>query len=166
MLQARLVARLLWSSTRGVFLAWQRLLRAPPARLQHRSDDKLSVVSASSSRKGPRRARWRKRGQRAACEPPRKRSSGSEASNEERRGAVSFNKDFPYINAKAACIKCGDGWMPGYWHWRACVHVLGMPRHFDPLANKIMCDHCCNKYPLGLYYCTFREYTPYATEAC
>ena len=38
-----------------------------------------------------------------------------------------------------------------------------MPRHFDPLADKIMCDHCHNKYPLGPYY--FPEYKPYITEA-
>ena len=38
-----------------------------------------------------------------------------------------------------------------------------MPRHFDPLADKIVCDHCRNKYPLGPYY--FPEYTPYVTEA-
>ena len=41
-------------------------------------------------------------GQRPVCKPPSKHSSGSEASNAERRGAVGFNKDFPYINAKAA----------------------------------------------------------------
>ena len=99
-----------------------------------------------------------------ARRPPDKHSSGSEASNEERRkGAIGFNKDFPYINAKAACIKCGDGWMPGYWHRRARRQLPGMPRHFDPLADKIMCDHCRNKYPLGPYY--FQEYKPYVTEA-
>ena len=97
--------------------------------------------------------------------PPIRRSSGSEASNEEWRGTAGFNKDFPYINAKAACIKCGDGWMPasGYWHWHACMHLPGMPRHFDPLGGKIMCNHCCSKYPLGLYY--FQEYKPYVTKA-
>jgi hypothetical protein len=74
----------------------------------------------------------------------------------------SLNKDFPYINAKAACIKCGDGWMPGYWHRRVRRHFPGM-RNFDPLADKIMCDHCRNKHPLGPYY--FSEYKPYVTEA-
>ena len=123
----------------------------------------MSVVSASSSRKEPRRARQRKCGQRLACRPPNKYSSGSEASNEERRGAISFNKDFLYINTKAACIKCGDGWIPGYWHRRARVHVPGVPRHFDLLADKIMCDHCHNKYPLGLYY--FQQYKAYMTKA-
>ena len=38
-----------------------------------------------------------------------------------------------------------------------------MLRHFDPLADKIMCDQCRNKYPLGPYY--FPEYKPYVTEA-
>ena len=33
----------------------------------------------------------------------------------------------------------------------------------SPLADKIMCNHCRNKYPLGLYY--FPEYKPYITEA-
>jgi hypothetical protein len=131
--------------------------------LHHRTDDELSIVSASSSRKEPRHGRRRKRGQRAARRPPGKHSSGSEASNEERRGAIGFNKDFPYINAKAACIKCGDGWMPGYWHRRARRQLPGVPRPFDPLAGKIMCDHCRNKYPLGPYY--FPEYKPYVTEA-
>ena len=37
--------------------------------------------------------------------------------------------------------------------------------NFDPLADnlKIMCDHCCNKHPLSLYY--FQEYKPYIMEA-
>ena len=47
-LQARVIARLLQLSVRNVFHAWRRLLGAPPVRLQHRSDDELSVVSASS----------------------------------------------------------------------------------------------------------------------
>ena len=153
-LQARAIARLLRSSVRGHFCAWQGLLGAPPVRLHHRTDDKLSIVSASSSRKDPRRGRRRKRGQRAARRTPGKHSSGSEASNEERRGTIGFNKDFPYINAKAACIKCGDGWMPGYWHRRARRQFPGMPRPFDPLADKIMRDHCHSKYPLGPYYFT------------
>jgi hypothetical protein len=38
-----------------------------------------------------------------------------------------------------------------------------MPRNFDPLADKIMCDHCRNKYPFSPYY--FPEYKPYVTEA-
>ena len=51
-----------------------------------------------------------------------------------------------------ASSAASDGWMPGYWHQCARMHVPGMLRHFDPLADKIMCDHCCNKHPLGLYY--------------
>ena len=43
------------------------------------------------------------------------------------------------------------------------MHIPGMPRHFDPLADKIMCDGCRNKYLLGPYY--FPEYKPYVTEA-
>ena len=96
--------------------------------------------------------------------PPSKHSSGSEASNKEQCGTIGFNKDFSYINAKAACIKCGgDGWMPRYWHQHAHRQLPGMPRHFDPLADKTMCGHCCNKYLLGLYY--FPEYRPYIMEA-
>jgi len=53
--------------------------------------------------------------------------------------------------------------MPGYWHRRARVHIRGYPTPFNPLANKIMCDGCRNKYPLGPYY--FKEYTPYMTKA-
>ena len=45
-LQARVIARLLRSSLRGHFRAWRGLLGAPPVRLQHRTDDELSVVSA------------------------------------------------------------------------------------------------------------------------
>ena len=81
----------------------------------------------------------------------------------ERHGGIGFSKDFPYINAMAACIKCGDGWMPGYWHRRARRQLPGMPRHFDLLAGKLMCGHCRNKYSLGLYYSP--EYKPYVTEA-
>jgi len=162
-LQARLIAQLLRSSLRGNFRAWRRLHDARPVRFQHRSDDELSVVSASSSRKEPRREHRRKRGQRETRRHPDRHGSGSDASNEGRKGAIGFNKDFPYINAKAACIKCGDGWMPGYWHRRARMHIPGMPRHFDPLADKIMCDHCRNKYPLGPYY--FQEYKAYVTKA-
>ena len=162
-LQARVIARLLRSSLRSRFRAWRGLLGAPPVRLQHRTDDELSIVSASSLRKDPRHGRQRKRGQRQARRPPDKRGSGSDASNEGRKGALGFNKDFPYINAKAACIKCGDGWMPGYWHRRARRQFADMPRHFDLLADKIMCDHCHSKYPLSPYY--FPEYKPYVTEA-
>ena len=43
------------------------------------------------------------------------------------------------------------------------MHIPGMLRHFDPLADKIMCDHCHNKYPLSLYY--FQEYKADVTEA-
>ena len=53
--------------------------------------------------------------------------------------------------------------MPGYWHRRARVHIRGYPTPFDPLADKIMCDGCRNKYPLGPYY--FQEYKPHVTEA-
>ena len=162
-LQARLMALLLRSSVRGVFRAWRRLVPSWPIDAQHRSDDELSVASASSVRGRHRRAHRRKRGQRQARRPPDRHSSGSDASNEGRKGALGFNKDFPYINAKAACIKCGDRWMPGYWHRRARVHVRGYPAPFDPLADKIMCDGCRNKYPLGPYY--FKEYTPYVTKA-
>ena len=52
--------------------------------------------------------------------------------------------------------------MPGYWHRRARRQFPGV-RNFDPLADKIMCDHCRNKHPLGPYY--FSEYKPYVTEA-
>ena len=52
--------------------------------------------------------------------------------------------------------------MPGYWHRRARKQFPGW-RSFDPLADKIMCDHCRNKHPLGPYY--FSEYKPYVTEA-
>ena len=162
-LQARLMALLLRSSVRGVFRAWRRLVPSWPKDAQHRSDDELSVASASSVRGRHRREHRRKRGQRQARRPPDRHSSGSDASNEGRKGALGFNKDFPYINAKAACIKCGEGWMPGYWHRRARVHVRGYPTPFDPLADKIMCDGCRNKYPLGPYY--FKEYTPYVTKA-
>ena len=62
-----------------------------------------------------------------------------------------------------ACIKCGNGWMPGYWHQRTHRQYPGMLRHFNLLASKTMCDHCCNKCPLSLYY--FSEYKPYITEA-
>jgi len=162
-LQARLIAQLLRSSLRGNFRAWRRLHDARPVRFQHRSDDELSVVSASSSRKEPRHEHRRKRGQRQARRPPDRHGSGSDASNEGRKGAIGFNKDFPYINAKAACIKCGDGWMPGYWHRGVRVTQRGFTRKYDPLADKIMCDHCRNKYPLGPYY--FPEYEPYVTES-
>ena len=43
------------------------------------------------------------------------------------------------------------------------MHISGMPRHFDPLAGKIMRDRCRNKDLLGLYYC--HEYKAYVTEA-
>ena len=86
------------------------------------------MASASSVRGRHRRGHRRKRGQRQARRPPDKHSSGSDASNEGRKGALGFNKDFPYINAKAACIKCGDGWMPGYWHRRARVHFVATRR--------------------------------------
>ena len=108
-------------------------------------------------------AHQRKCGQRPARKPPDRHSSGSEASNKEQHSAAGFNKDFPYINTKATCIKCSDGWMPGYWHRCVRMHVPGMLRHFDLLADKIMCDHCHNKCPLGPYY--FQEYKPYMTEA-
>ena len=162
-LQTRLVARLLRSSMRSMSPSWRGLRRTPLVHSRHRLDDELSVASASSARGQHQHAHGRKRGQRPARRPPDRHSSGSEASNEERRGAVGFNKDFPYINAKAACIKCGDGWMPGYWHRRARMHVPGMLRHFDPLADKIMCDHCRNKYPLGLH--DFPDYKAYVMEA-
>ena len=152
-----------------MFTAWCRLLRTWPANTRHRSDDELSVALASSAhgrhRRAHRRAHRRKHGQRQAHRLADRRSSGSDASNESRKGALGFNKDFPYSNAKAACIKCGDGWMPGYsgWHRRTCVHIRGFPVPFDPLADKIVCDGCLNKYPLGPYY--FQEYKPYVTEA-
>ena len=44
-LQARVIARLLRSSLRGHFRAWQGLLGTPPVRLPHRSDDEFSIVS-------------------------------------------------------------------------------------------------------------------------
>ena len=47
----------------------------------------------------------------------------------------------------------------------ASARAHATPRHAEalrPLADKIMCDHCCNKYPLGPYY--FPDYKPYVTE--
>ena len=49
-LQACLVARLLRSLVRGMFTAWHRLPRTWLVNTQHRSDDELSVASASSAR--------------------------------------------------------------------------------------------------------------------
>ena len=58
----------------------------------------------------------------------------------------------PFINARAACIKCGEGWMPGYWHCGARVHMRGFVRKYDPFSDKITCGHCRSNYPLGPYY--------------
>ena len=112
-LQARLIVRMLRSSVRGVFRTWRGLCKTSLVRAEDRSDDEVSIAPASSWRKRPRRAHRRKRGQRPARarKPPDRRGSGSEASNKERRSAIGFNKDVPYINAKAGCIKCGDGLM-------------------------------------------------------
>ena len=100
---------------------------------------------------------------RHAARPPDRHGSGSDVSNKGHKGAIGFNKDFPFINTRAACVKCSDRWMPRYWHWRTCMHIPGMLRHFDPLADKIMCNHCRNKYLLSPYY--FQEYKAYMTEA-
>ena len=97
--------------------------------------------------------------------PPDRHSSGSDASNKGRKCALGFNKDFPYINMKVACITCGDRWMPGYCHHGMRVNMRGYTHKYDPLAGKIMCDNCCNKYLLGLYYFTDSEYEPYVTES-
>jgi hypothetical protein len=46
---------------------------------------------------------------------------------------------------------------------RAHAHSRHAEAYFDLLADKIMCDHCRNKYPLGPYY--FQEYKAYVTKA-
>ena len=53
--------------------------------------------------------------------------------------------------------------MPGYWHHGVCMNQCSFTHKYDLLADKIMCDHCRNKYPLGPYY--FPEYEPYMTES-
>jgi hypothetical protein len=146
------------------FGLWRGVHRAGAAIRSH-DDDISSVGSSGSRRRGRRGGRHRKSkvsGARSG-RPPDRPDYGSDASNEDRKGALGFNKDFPYINARAACIKCGDGWMPGYWHRGVRVNQRGFTRKYDPLADKIMCDHCRNKYPLGPYY--FPEYEPYVTES-
>jgi hypothetical protein len=146
------------------FGLWRGVHRAGAAVRGH-DDDISSVGSSGSRRRGRRGGRHRKSkvsGARSG-RPPDRPDYGSDASNEDRKGALGFNKDFPYINARAACIKCGDGWMPGYWHRGVRVNQRGFTRIYDPLADKIMCDHCRNKYPLGPYY--FPVYEPIVTEA-
>ena len=75
-LQARLMALLLRSSVRGVFRAWRRLVPSWPMDAQHRSDDELSVASASSARGRHRRAHRRKCSQRQARRPPNRHGFG------------------------------------------------------------------------------------------
>jgi len=146
------------------FGLWRGVRRAGAAVRAH-DDDISSVGSSGSRRRGRRGGRHRKSkvSRARSGRPPDRPDYGSDASNEERKGALGFNKDFPYINARAACIKCGDGWMPGYWHRGVRVNQRGFTRIYDPLADKIMCDHCRNKYPLGPYY--FPVYEPIVTEA-
>ena len=54
-----------------------------------------------------------------------------------------------------------DAWLLALWC--VCESACGFTHIYDPLADKIMCDHCCNKYPLSLYY--FLVYKLIVTEA-
>ena len=53
--------------------------------------------------------------------------------------------------------------MPGYWHCGVHMNQHGFTHIYDLLADKIMCNHCCNKYLLSLYY--FLVYKLIVTEA-
>ena len=43
------------------------------------------------------------------------------------------------------------------------MHVLGMLRHYNPLADKIMCDLCRQAHLLSTFY--FTDYEDYITKA-
>ena len=74
---------------------------------------------------------------------------------------VRFNQDFPHYNVRGVCIRCGSGWLPGYWRRQA---RYGPPsnRAYDPLADKIICDSCRSAHPLGPF--CFPEYYTYVTD--
>ena len=139
---------------RSHFNMWRAVLRA--ARSYRPANNAASVYSDSW------RCRHRRGGHRQHRQQQQHRQyHGQHHTRLQSTEPVRFNQDFPHYNVRGVCIRCGSGWLPGYWRRQA---RYGPPsnRPYDPLADKIICDSCRSAHPLGPF--CFPEYYTYVTD--
>ena len=83
----------------------------------------------------------------------------------EQQAIDNYNRNFPCINVRGVCIKCGDGWMVGSWQRRPRFILLPTncpDKDFDNLTGKKLCDGCHKAHPLAPH--MFSVWQPEVTD--